>query len=309
LYYATKLVALRIFFKEIQASGQMEVLFVNKIFSFVNFYPFFLLGLALCSLFPNDALAVNHVVYIYAGPGVSKSSLAQIKNTLNFILQPNYQILEIFPEQILHDDWETHTALLIIPGGADIPYARALDGIGNQKIRSYVENGGSFLGICAGGYYGGEFVEFAINTDLEVQGKRELGFFPGIVRGPVLAPYDYQSESGARAAQIRWTNQGFPKNTVFSVYFNGGGYFVDATEKKLVSVLASYDIEEEFAAIVECQVGSGKAILSGVHFEYDPDILDSTNDYLIPIIATLKNDNKNRIELVRHLLKKTKFNF
>ena len=253
--------------------------------------------------------SAKDTIYIYAGPGASKDSLRHTASAINPFLNASYNVEYILPEQLITDSWETQAALLIIPGGADIPYAQALNGIGNQKIRSYVESGGSFLGICAGSYYGGEFVDFAKGTALEVQGHRELSFFNGVVRGPVLAPYDYQSNSGARAAQITWKDPlGFQENTSFTVYYNGGGYFVGASTKNQTRVLASYDIGEEVAAIVECQVGSGRVILSGVHFEYDPNLLDDNDDYLQQIIPDLRTDNSKRIQLVQHLLERLNLN-
>lgn len=247
-------------------------------------------------------------IYIYAGPGALKSCLLQTTAAMH-THSANYTVEYILPEQLINDNWEEKAALLIIPGGADIPYTKALNGIGNQKIRSYVENGGSFLGICAGSYYGGEFVDFAKGTEFEVQGDRELCFFPGVVRGPILAPFDYQSESGARAAKIIWNDTlEFPKDTFFTVFYEGGGYFVDASTKNQISVLASYDIEGEAAAIIECQVGSGKVILSGVHFEYDPNLLDASDEYLQQIIPDLQNENSKRIQLLQHLLSRLNLN-
>lgn len=244
-----------------------------------------------------------NTVYIYAGPGASKTSLAQTFYAIEPFLKPHYRLAYIFPEQLINENWENDAALLIFPGGADIPYTIALNGVGNQKIRSYVENGGSFLGICAGSYYGGAFVEFAKNTPLEVLGERELSFFPGIVQGPILAPYDYLTESGARAAEIVWRDdKGFERNKTFKVYYNGGGHFKDASRTNCTTILANYSIGENFAAIVECQVGLGKAILSGVHFEYNPDFLDSNDEYLQQIIPFLKEENGARIELIKHLL-------
>jgi glutamine amidotransferase-like uncharacterized protein len=245
------------------------------------------------------------MIYIYAGPGTTKDNLKHTTIALDPFLKSYYRIEHIFPEQLINDHWEANTALLIIPGGADIPYTKALNGKGNQKIRTYVEKGGAFLGICAGSYYGGEFVDFAKGATIEVQGKRELSFFPGIVRGPVLAPYDYRTKIGARAAKIHWSDHlGFQNKSVFTVFYNGGGYFVDAKTKKQTNILASYDVEEEFAAIVECQIGRGKVILSGVHFEYDPFLLDDTDDYLQQIIPSLKNENGKRIQLLQHLLER-----
>jgi len=243
-------------------------------------------------------------VYIYAGPGSTKTCLEQAEHTLESMLKPYYRIERIYAEQILNDPWEKNAALLVIAGGEDIPYAKALNGIGNQKIRSYVENGGSFLGICAGAYYAGDFVEFAKGTELEVLGERELAFFPGTVRGPNLAPYVYRSERGALAAHILWKDAlKFPQDTPFTVYYNGGGYFVDAESKNNVHVLATYDTPDRPAAIVECEIGSGKAILSSVHFEFDPALFDPKDPYLEAIKAEM-SENQNRLNLVQHLLER-----
>lgn len=249
-------------------------------------------------------------VYIYAGPGTSKKGLVQTSAAICPFLNSTYHIEYITPEQLLNDGWETQAALLVIPGGADIPYTKALNGTGNQKIRAYVENGGAFLGICAGSYYAGQFVDFAKGTSIVVQGARELAFFPGIVRGPMFGPYDYMSESSAKSCEIRWIDTlGFQKDTIFTVYYNGGGYFVDAATKNQVTVLATYDLNEEFAAIIECRVGRGKAILSGVHFEYDPNLLEADNAYLKQIIPALKTGNAQRLQLVKHILERLNLEF
>lgn len=249
------------------------------------------------------------MIFIYDGPGVSQNSLIQTENTINTFLKSNYLIKRILPEQIIRDDWEEQTALLIIPGGADTLYMHVLNGDGNQKIRSYIEHGGAFLGICAGGYYGGNFVDFAKGTDLEVLGKRELSFFPGTVRGPILADYDYKSLSGARAAKIMLQDSSpLQELSHCMVYYNGGGYFVDADKKNNTTILACYDTEGQKAAIIECQIGSGTAILSGVHFEYDPNLMDANNKYLREILPTLKTENAQRIRLLEYLLGRLNLN-
>ncbi len=65
--------------------------------------------------------------------------------------------------------------------------------------------------------------------------------------------------------------------------------------------LSSYDQQKKFPAIIECNVGKGKAILSGVHFEYNPNLLDKTNPFLNPVIPKLQSDNDQRIRLLTHL--------
>lgn len=244
------------------------------------------------------------IVFIYNGPGVSQESLKQTAAAVRKTL-PAYPIEYIGPLRVIHDSWEEKAALFILPGGADIPYMKELNGAGNQKIKSYVANGGAFLGICAGSYYAGAFVDFAKNTSLEVQGKRELAFFPGVVKGPILAQYDYLSQKGARAAQLTWVaSKGFKEDEKFTVFYNGGGYFEEATKSPNTSVLAYYDEEKKLAGIIECRIGKGIVILSGAHFEYDPSLLDANDVYLKTVIPLISEDNYHREFLVKHLFER-----
>ena len=50
-------------------------------------------------------------------------------------------------------------------------------------VADYVHGGGRYLGLCAGAYYACNRVEFEQGSPMEVQGDRELQFFPGIARG------------------------------------------------------------------------------------------------------------------------------
>ncbi|NGX27331.1 MAG: hypothetical protein K940chlam6_01265 [Chlamydiae bacterium] len=234
-------------------------------------------------------------VLIYQDQGVSRESLKHTFCAFETLLGSHYEIQKISAKFLLQEDWEKDTALCIFPGGADVPYMKALKGKGNQKIKSFVENGGAFIGICAGAYYAGDAVEFALNTPQEINEKRELKFFPGVVRGPILAPYDYKTNSGTRAAKI-FTRGG---ESLF-VFYNGGGYFSQAEQEKNVSILATY--EDGLPAIIECKVGRGIAILSGVHFEYDPELLDNEDVFLKPHIPNIASSNKRRWFFLQSLL-------
>ena len=209
-------------------------------------------------------------IYIYNGPGVSLNALGHTKR---FFQKIGLQICEISPLQVIEGGWEEKAALFVLPGGADIPYRKELNGVGNQRIRSFVEKGGAFLGICAGSYYAGAFVDF--DAPPFVQEKRELSFFPGVVKGPVFEGYDPNSLQGARAVILKWGDETCP------FFYHGGGHFVDADRMENVSVIASYDTQKQESAIIQCSVGKGQAILSAVHFEYDPilfSILEERNE-------------------------------
>ena len=142
-----------------------------------------------------------------------------------------------------------------------------------------MERGGSFLGLCAGGYYGSNRCEFEVgNKSLEVVGTRELAFYPGICRGCAFPGFVYHSEAGARKVDLKVSKTALTKGSVpdvFRSYYNGGGVFVDAPKyhDQGVEILASFteklsvDPGEGTAAIVYCKVGNGAAVLTGPHPE------------------------------------------
>lgn len=172
-------------------------------------------------------------------------------------------------------------ALLVFPGGADLGYCRTLNGEGNRRISRYVNNGGAYLGFCAGGYYGSSKCEFEVdNPELAVVGERELGFYPGVCRGLAFPGFVYHSEAGARAVDLKIQKTAFShvKDDLpgtFKSYYNGGGVFVDAKklEDRNVEILASYtenlhvDSGEGEAAVVYRRVGQGHVVLAGPHPE------------------------------------------
>lgn len=178
-----------------------------------------------------------------------------------------YDIRLVKRSDLYATDWIEETKAIIFPGGRDIPYHEALQGTGNRNIATFVRQGGSFLGICAGGYYGSKVIEFEKGGPLEVTAHRELQFFPGIARGPAygFGKFCYTTQEGAQIAQLQLSTSQSPSAS----YFNGGCTFVDASRHDNVSVLAHYtDIKEKPAAIVSCSVEKGRAILCGVHPEY-----------------------------------------
>jgi biotin---protein ligase len=197
--------------------------------------------------------------------------------TLTPILSPHYSITTVSnPKVFVAEPWQSSTALVIIPGGRDLQYCRSLNGDPNTAISSWVRyQGGKFLGICAGGYFGSRRCEFAVgDKDLEVVGKRELSFFPGTCRGAAFPGFSYNKEGGARAAGLTIEEGLQEVQENVKVYCNGGGIFVDADllAAEGITVLARYqdkvDVEGGDAAAVFCKVGTGAAVLLGVHPEY-----------------------------------------
>lgn len=222
----------------------------------------------------------NENLILASGTGSTVESVRHCLYTLRRLLSPNYAVIPVTGDMILKEPWQASCAALVFPGGADQGYCRTLNGAGNRRIRQYVEQGGKYVGFCAGGYYGTGRVEFEVGHRLlEVVGDRELAFYPGTCRGCAFRGFVYHSEKGARAAELSINKAVLTSGSIPNVlksYYNGGGVFVDAPKyaDRGVAVLAEYNDEldvdagEGRAAIVHCKVGEGAALLTGPHPEF-----------------------------------------
>jgi len=240
-------------------------------------------------------------IIIYVDRGVDGAGLKQtVKSLRNAIDPEKYELRRLDAKGILSGGWQDKTALLVIPGGRDVYYHAALDGIGTEAIRNFVAEGGNYFGICAGAYFAASLIEFEKGGNFEVCGLRSLCFFPGVAQGPAYGndKYRYDSLQGVEAASVNWKGE-----ETFHVYFNGGCCFQNAHNYPGVEILGAYDdLEKKPAAIVSCSVGEGKAILSGVHLEYSAPYLYRFNKHIEKIYPRLQSGEEMRKKAFREIL-------
>ena len=209
-------------------------------------------------------------IFIYKDEGVGGLSVKALIRSLNKSeVTSKYLVSTISADELIYGPWENECEILVIPGGRDVPYHQALQGMGNQKIKRFIEKGGKYLGICAGAYYASNQVIFEKESEHEVIEKRELSFFPGNAIGVLYKekPFTYEGHKSAHLALVQ-----SEKESLYT-YYNGGCYFENAEAySSSVDILARYQnaIYHNVPAVVMCRVGKGKALLSGVHFEVCP---------------------------------------
>ena len=147
---------------------------------------------------------VQHVL-VYAGEGVGSGPLRQTLQALRSLLSHRYDVKPVEAHALAEQPWPETTALLVLPGGRDLPFVQRLSGKGTPlffargclynggphtaqacspartggrfsaacaRIRKFVEGGGAYLGLCAGAYFGCRHIEFERGTPLEVGGAR-----------------------------------------------------------------------------------------------------------------------------------------
>lgn len=197
-------------------------------------------------------------VLVYSGPGVSASALHHTLKTLRTLLS-TYDVKTVDARTLALDPWQKGTALVVLPGGRDLPYVSELarpytrfteaassssagvERTACREIRNFVESGGNFLGICAGAYYASNHCTFEKGAGMEVDGERPfLRFFPGVCQGTVYPGFVYESDKGARIVDVERSQK--EGGDQWRCHYNGGGAFMDADRYtgEGVEVLARY---------------------------------------------------------------------
>ena len=210
------------------------------------------------------------IIWVYDDEGTSalsvKSALATFKTKLlvdNIIAVRTISSKDIIAGRLNND---SAIGLLIMPGGADLPYCHKLNGRGNRKIKEFVSRGNIYIGICAGGYYGARDIEF-LGHNYHIAGARELAFFSGTAIGSIVAFTNgqrYDEKVGSKAiVTLRYAD-----GQQDDVYYHGGAHFVGDADSSF-DVLATYS--DGTTAVVTGEMGKGKYLLSGVHFELCAD--------------------------------------
>lgn len=213
---------------------------------------------------------------MYDGSGVAAASRDNVLRCLRSLLGHRYDVQTVSPRSLKEEPWTDTCALLVFPGGRDLPYCHDLGQSGTRRIREWVHGGGRYLGICAGAYFASDHIEFEVGTPLEVSGKRDLGFFPGLCRGTVYPGFEYDSDAGARQVELvlnrtAWRDFWPQTPATCVVPYNGGGAFFPKPGASAASwtSLASYsDLPLTPSAGVLCHPGAGRAVLWAVHPEH-----------------------------------------
>ena len=235
-------------------------------------------------------------ILIYNDSGTGKNCTPYTYNLFKSHFQDFYKVAYVNSFDLLNSNWETETKLLVIPGGRDLPYKEKLNGEGNKRIKQFVANGGSYLGICAGAYYGSKQIEFGKGSKYEIIEERELAFIDCIARGPTfgIEEFSYDENSVGKLVKVS------ANDSYFYSYYNGGCFF--ELNKNNYEILASYQELNNLPAVVYGKYQKGNIILSGIHFEYDinclsPKILYSDREKFV------ETENKKDI-FIYELIKK-----
>ncbi len=226
--------------------------------------------------------------------------------------------------------WQDSTDLLVFSGGGVTAFKKALGVEGVKAIQAYVANGGHYLGLCAGAYFGAADIHFTGRDwktgHIYTKQNTGLGFFNGLARGSVdaVAPtYDGTSATCAVtdvllcgadddvtvpfnvwAVQPSLTEEQTP--SIVPVFYGGGPEFAPAKDAGSHTntpyyILSYYTNDTATPARsiagVSCPVGTkgGQATLISWHPELDPVFLSEW------MRGGHEDEGRNRLKLARQI--------
>jgi len=167
--------------------------------------------------------------------------------------------------------------LLIVPGGNFIEIGNSLTSSATANVRGAVQHGLNYLGICAGGFFAGDYGSYPYNGLKLTPGVR-FGFYAAEGQGIRKAAVPIATGAGAPVLEHYWED---------GPQFTGWG-----------AVVGTYP--DGTPAIAEGTFGSGWVLLSGVH----PEAPESWRRGMI-FRTPASVDNAYALTLVRAALQRT----
>ncbi|OQY30057.1 MAG: hypothetical protein B6244_02010 [Candidatus Cloacimonetes bacterium 4572_55] len=223
-----------------------------------------LLFLFLISLVPFEfAIAIDGAqVAIYSGEGAWSHGVIAFENFLDW--------KDITHEAIDADDINLHDLreyydAIYFPGGYAYDFKISINGVGRRHIRDLVNDGGAYIGICAGAYYASDQVDWE-----GVVYNYPLNLFQGTAVGAIdsIEPW-----SGYDMTTV-WMNQDNPINQYeppveIMLYYGGPAFYPH--EGVSVDTVATWVEYDSHSAIINFTYGEGRVLLIGPHPEIEED--------------------------------------
>ena len=189
---------------------------------------------------PAPAPSTLPVVLLYNGAGTSPSDVVSLQGILS-AMGLNYTLAQAPQLEAMSLNQLLSYRLLLVPGGNSIEIGHGLSSIATQKIYNAVLSYGlNYLGICAGGFFGG----YSIYNGLNLTSGVWFNFFEAEQQGILDEAVELSSPDGSQQSVVWWDGP----------QLSGWG-----------DVVAKYP--DGTPAIAEDAAGQGYVVLSGVHPE------------------------------------------
>jgi glutamine amidotransferase-like uncharacterized protein len=231
-------------------------------------------GLVVILLFLSISLKAGNVsktdrianVLIYSGAGAWDDGVIAFEKFLEF---KDLTWFECDSSYIEDNSLIGGFDVIHFPGGNSGAYINNINSAGLQNIRDFVSAGGGYIGICAGGYFACDRVDWEGSTY-----DHPLDLFDGVGYGAIdeITPWPNYAMTTININLSNPINQ-YEPSTEYVLYYGGAAYYPN--EGQEMNIIATYDSFNDDAAWINFNYGSGRVVLMGPHPEIEED---STRD-------------------------------
>jgi glutamine amidotransferase-like uncharacterized protein len=219
--------------------------------------------------------AIRVALYNGSGPngdGVCKACVAAMNVMFDWM---GCNVTRVYPDDILNGRLEGYDVLAWPGGNADVS-EDVMGELGKENIQSFINNGGGYLGICAGANYASDvhiskFDPESPPPDYWVRGDElNLDLFQGVAIHVVeeICPHGVDA-----TAKINIVNHNHPITNSLPdqmfIYYAGGSELLPY-EGANVTILGTYNATG-MPAIVAFEYGNGRVFLMGPHPEFEEE--------------------------------------
>lgn len=191
---------------------------------------------------------------IYSGKGSWDVNVAAFEN---FFDQYDIDYSSFDEQEAVSLNFSEHYEIILFTGGFAAEYKNYISD--HENIRSFVKEGGSFVGTCAGAYYASDILRWQ-GTEYHYP----LGFFDGRGIGPLSGQIGWGETGTFNLDSNHPANESFGQSLDF--YYFDGPYFEPYDDQHKIEILARYAVNDQ-PAVIAGRYGEGKYLLYGPHPE------------------------------------------
>lgn len=201
-------------------------------------------------------------VLIYAGAGAWGDGVTAFEYFLDW---KGMSWLECDDTYIENNDLVEKFGAIHFPGGDSGQYNADINTVGMQNIREFVDSGGGYIGICAGGYFACDRIIWEGNPF-----DNPLDLFNGVGYGAIdeIIPWPGYTMTTINMNLSNPINQ-YEPSTEYIMYYGGAAFYPDPGQE--MNIIGTYDLFNDDAAIINFNYGNGRVLLFGPHPEIEED--------------------------------------
>lgn len=201
-------------------------------------------------------------IAIYAGRGTWDLSVQALERMFFWM---NYTV-ELIGADYIDTVGLATFRILVIPGGDMYEYAQDISPKGKEIIRTFVQDGGGYIGICGGAYFASEEV-FWQGNQLPMT---PLGLFAGTATGPIDEITSYPNYT---MCKVNIINHDHPvteseRDSEWMLYYWGPA--LTPNRDANIAILGNYDRGNQ-TAMLAFDYYKGKVFLVSTHPEIEED--------------------------------------